>query len=212
MLDKRKHDHSRCEIILNVKNSIPKRHFVFGIKSIVVIFFTAMLFSCENRMETIRELTSTDTIPAEIAKDVKIIFSDSARIQMVLTSPLLYKVSGDDPYVEFPEGLYVETYNDNNEVVTELSAEYGKRFERKKLMEIEKNVVVINHNSGKKLLTEHLFWDERTRKIYNSVFVTIVEADKTINGDSLRADQNFEQVQIFKVRGTINVKDDKEIK
>jgi len=195
-----------------VKNGIPKRHFVFGLKSIVVIFFTAMLFACENRMETIRELTSTDTIPAEIAKDVRIIFSDSSRIQMVLTSPKLFKVGGDDPYIEFPEGLFVETYNDDNDVVSELSAEYGKRFEKTKLMEIEKNVVVINHNSGKRLLTEHLFWDERTKKIYNSVFVTIIEEDKTIHGDSLRADQNFEHVQIFNVTGTINVKDEGEVK
>lgn len=191
-----------------MKNIIPKRPVIFGLKSIVVIFFTAMLFACENQMATIRELTTMDTIPAEIAKDIRIIFSDSANIQMVLTSPLMYKIEGKEPYVEFPYGLHIETFDAENILVSELSAEYGKRFEQKKLMEVEKNVVVINHKSGKKLLTEHLFWDERTRKIYNSVFVTIIEENKTIHGDSLRANQNFEHVQIFNVSGTIKVKDE----
>lgn len=167
-----------------------------------------MLFACENQMETIRDLTTTDTIPAEVAKDVRIIFSDSARIQMVLTAPIIYKIGGDKPYIEFPEGLHIKTYDENNKEISELQAEYGKRFEKTKLMEVEKNVIVINHNSGKKLLTEHLFWNERTRKIYNSVFVTILEEDKTIHGDSLRADQSFEYYEIFNVRGTINVKDE----
>lgn len=168
-----------------------------------------MLFACENQMETIRDLTTTDTIPAEIAKDVRIIFSDSGRIQMVLTAPIVYKIGGDEPYIEFPKGLHIKTYDKNNKEISELKAEYGKRFEKTKLMEVEKNVIVINHNSGKKLLTEHLFWNERTRKIYNSVFVTILEEGKTIHGDSLRADQGFEYYEIFNVRGTINVKDEK---
>ncbi|MDA3907137.1 MAG: LPS export ABC transporter periplasmic protein LptC [Bacteroidales bacterium] len=191
-----------------MKNKISKKLVIFGLKSIVVIFFTAMLFACENPMETIRELTLADTIPAEIAKEVRIIFSDSARIEMVLTSPLMYQIGGDDPYIEFPKGMMVETYDEDKSIVSELSAEYGKRWERTKLMEIEKNVVVINHNSGKKLLTEHLFWNERTKKIYNSVFVTIIEKDKTIHGDSLRADQAFEHVEIFNIRGTIKIKDE----
>lgn len=149
-----------------------------------------------------------DTIPAEIAKNVRIIFSDSARLKMVLTSPLLYQIGGTDPYIEFPEGLNVKTYNADNVLVSDLTAEYGKRFEETRLMEVDKNVVVINHESGKKLLTEHLTWNERTNQIYNKVFVTIIEEGKTIHGDSLRANQNFEHVQIFNVRGTIDVKDE----
>ncbi|RLD37152.1 MAG: LPS export ABC transporter periplasmic protein LptC [Bacteroidetes bacterium] len=193
---------------IKLKNIIPKRTIIFGLKSIVVIFFTAMLFACENQMETIRELTMADTIPSEIAKDVHIIYSDSAKIQMILTAPLLYQIGGEDPYIEFPNGLKIKTYDKNNKEISELQAEYGKRFQKSKLMEVERNVIVTNYNSGKKLLTEHLFWDEKKKKIYNNVFVTIIEKDKTIHGDSLKANQSFEYIKIFNVRGTINVKDD----
>jgi len=158
-------------------------------------------------METIRELTMADTIPSEIAKDVRIIYSDSAKIQMILTAPLLYQIGGEDPYIEFPNGLKIKTYDKNNKKISELQAEYGKRFQKSKLMEVEKNVIVTNYNSGKKLLTEHLFWDEKKKKIYNNVFVTLIEKDKTIHGDSIRADQSFKYIEIFNVRGTINVKD-----
>ena len=167
-----------------------------------------MLFACENPMETIRELTTLDTIPAEIAKDVRIIFSDSAKIQMVLTSPLIYQIGGDKPYIEFPEGLHIKTYDQNNNLVSELTADYGKRYEMEKRMEVERNVIVINYNTNKKLLTERLIWDEYTRKIYNNVFVTIIEEDKTFHGDSIRADQNFDMIELFNFRGTINVKDE----
>ncbi len=208
MLDKRNNDCSRCEIKPRVENENPKKILIFGLKSIVVIFFTAMLFACENKMKTIRELTALDTIPAEIAKGVRIIFSDSGRIQLILTSPILYQIGGAYPYTEFPQGLHIETYNNQNVLVSELDAEYGKRYVNEKRMEVEKNVVVVNHESGKTLYTESLFWNEFTRKIHNNVFVTIVEKGKTIHGDSIRADQNFGHVEIFNVRGTIEVKDE----
>ncbi len=160
-------------------------------------------------METIRELTMMDTIPAEIAKEVRIIYSDSAKVRMILTSPLLYQIGGEEPYIEFPKGLHINTYNKNNVLVSELQADYGKRFDRSKLMEVENNVIIINHQSGKKLLTEHLFWDERTKKIYNKDFVTIIEKDKTIHGDSIRADEGFDHIEIFNVNGTIDIKDEK---
>lgn len=195
-----------------MKNKLPKRPVVFGLKSIVVIFFTAMLFACENQMETIRELTSNDTIPSEVAMGVRIIYSDSGMTQMILTSPILYQKGGDDPYVEFPEGLNVKTYDQTNALVTELQADYGKRFQKDKRMEVENNVIVTNYQNNKKLFTERLFWNEKTKKIYNNTFVTIVEEDKTIHGDSIRADQNFEVVEIFNMRGTIQIKDEEQTK
>jgi LPS export ABC transporter protein LptC len=159
-------------------------------------------------METIRELTMMDTIPAQIAKEVRIIYSDSAQVQMILSSPLLYQIGGDEPYIEFPKGLHINTYNKNNVLVSELQADYGKRYEKRKLMEVENNVIIINHQSGKKLLTEHLFWNERTKKIYNKDFVTIIEKDKTIHGDSLRANESFDHIEIFNVNGTVDIKDE----
>lgn len=191
-----------------MRNILPKKTIVFGLKSIVVIFFTAMLFACENRMETIRELTSTDTIPSEMAFDIRIIYSDSARVQMILTSPILYQIGGQEPYVEFPEGLHVKTFDEANNLVTELEAEYGKRYTRQKLIEVEKNVIVTNHQSDKQLLTEHLFWNEISKKIYNSEFVTIIEKGRTVHGDSMRADQNFDKLELFSFRATIEVKDE----
>lgn len=191
-----------------MKKYYPIRLLVFGLKSIVVFFFTTMLFSCENQMETIRELTMMDTIPAQIAKEVRIIYSDSAQVQMILSSPLLYQIGGDEPYIEFPKGLHINTYNKNNVLVSELQADYGKRYEKRKLMEVENNVIIINHQSGKKLLTEHLFWNERTKKIYNKDFVTIIEKDKTIHGDSLRANESFDHIEIFNVNGTVDIKDE----
>jgi len=65
--------------------------------------------------------------------------------------------------------------------------------------------VVVNEKN-EKLNTEKLEWDEQTGKLYSDQFVKITTPEEIIMGTGFEADQNFNSYRIFKVTGTITVK------
>jgi len=171
----------------------------------VVIFMATMLFSCENEMKTIQNLTVQDTLPSEMVENIVVHYTDSGLLKAILKSPELNKYSGDKPYMEFPKGIHVFFYDSVNALVSEIKSDYAIDYEKKKLMEVRKNVVIFDHKNKKELETEVLFWDQAKHKIYNNAFVTIIEDGQIMHGDSMRADENLEHFELFQIRATIDI-------
>lgn len=171
-----------------------------------------VLFSCENKMSTIKSLTQSDTLPSESAKDIEVRYSDSGKLKAVLKSPELLKYGGDEPYMLFPKGIHVFFYDSLENMVSEIKSDYAINREKQKVMEVRKNVVIFDHENNKELNTEVLFWDQTTKKIYNNAFVTIKEDGRIMHGDSMRADENLDQFELFQVRATIDIVEEDSLK
>lgn len=167
----------------------------------ISLAFTA----CENDIEQVNLITSKKKIPSESGKNVLIVYSDSARIKMKLNAAQLDHYDGENAYVEFPKGVNVFFYNDQNKLESNLKANYAIRYEKSNMMEAKNNVIVIN-NKGEKLNTEHLFWDEKKEQIYSDVFVKITTKTEIIMGEGLESNQDFSKYKFKKIKGTINVK------
>ncbi|NOR86610.1 MAG: LPS export ABC transporter periplasmic protein LptC [Bacteroidales bacterium] len=185
-----------------------KQAYSSFIQSIAFILMMAMLFSCENEMSTIQSLTVQDTLPSESAYNIVVHYTDSGRLKAVLESPELAKYDGNDPYMLFPQGIHVYFYDSVDALVSEIEADYAINYEKKKLMEVRKNVIIFDHRNQKELLTEVLYWDQKNHSIYNSDFVTIKEDGQIMHGDSMRANENLEHFELFQIRATIDIKDE----
>ena len=165
-----------------------------------------MLSSCENDVETVNLVSAPDTLPVEIIRDMEVIQSEYGKIQFVLSSPLLERYDGDDPYIEFPEGVKIVFYDSLQIIKSELTANWGISWEKRKVMEAKNNVVVINHETQEQLNTEHLIWNKNDKLIHSDVFVKITTPDKTIYGENgMEADEKFNSWKLKKVRGDIMV-------
>jgi len=60
-----------------------------------------MLFSCENSISRIVEITQEDTLAAVTTYDIVYERSDSGYVRVKLVSPLMKRFGGDDPLTEF---------------------------------------------------------------------------------------------------------------
>ncbi len=175
------------------------------LKSVAVVLAMGALFSCENNIKVVQQISAADTLAELTATDIKYIRTDSGRRQLVLTSPLLLKYGGNKPFTEFPKGFHVDFYDTTGKVVSTISAGYGIRWERKGLLVSRNHVVVKNLKTGEQLNTEKLIWDEKKHRIYSPVFVKITSPDRIIFGDSMTASENFSQRTIYGIRGTLDV-------
>ena len=93
---------------------------------------------------------------------------------------------------------------------SQITANYGISFEKKKIMEAKNNVVVKNIEKGEQLDTEHLVWDRNKKTIYSEVFVKITRDEEVIYGDGLISDQNFEYYKIKNASGEFSINTDEE--
>lgn len=188
---------------MNTLSVLLKNLLVFSLA--LLLIFT----SCKNNIEDINALTLADTFPMETGKNIEIIYSDSAQIQTIIKSPFYKKYGGKDPYIEMPLGIDAVFYDSVMRVKTHLTAKYAIKYDKKNVMEVKNNVVIINEK-GERLNTEHLIWDEKLRRIYTDVFVKITTPEKVFYGDGLDADDSFMKWVIKKPRGTFYVNTDED--
>jgi len=181
--------------------------------SLVSIFFILpfiFLSSCKNKMDDVIRLNNQDSVPVMYAKNVSIAESERGNLKYNLTAPVLYRYeSKKGATIKFPEGFKVVFFDSLNPSVirTEITARYGINKEAEKIMEAKDSVVVINHLKGEQLNTEHLVWNQVSKKVFSNVFVKITTPDRILYGDGMQSDEAFNHWRIKKPRGEMYVND-----
>lgn len=179
--------------------------------SVAALFSGAafLLLACENNIEKIKAFSSPENLPVVEASNFETMFTDSGEVRFSLKAPKLLRFEGEGkPYVEFPEGIELVKYDEHQNIISSITADYAKQFEKEEKWEAKNNVVATNAQ-GDTLKTEHLIWEEKEEKIYTEEFVRIIREDQIITGIGFQSDQSLQNWRIKNPKGTIyiNVKD-----
>ena len=181
--------------------------FIFT-SGIAAIFITALLPSCKNDVQTVLSLDVVDTLPELTARDIEILYSEKAKVQIRLISPYLINKTEEEPILLFPEGFTVFFYDSAMNLQSTITADYGISYEKKKIMEARHNVVVENMEKGEKLNTEELFWDRGKQIIYSNKFVKLTSGEQVFTGDGLTSAEPFDELFISNPKGLIEIKEE----
>ncbi|HET9429812.1 MAG TPA: LPS export ABC transporter periplasmic protein LptC [Chitinophagaceae bacterium] len=150
------------------------------------IFFTAaftgcfFLFACENDPKEI-EVWTKEMVMVEEAKDIESYLSQDGKLKAKLTAPLMLRVMADTQYVEFPQSLHCDFYDDSTRRETWLDSKYGKYFENQNKVYLRDSVVVINIK-GDTLKAPDLWWDQNAKLFYTDKFATYHGINRNIYG------------------------------
>ncbi len=148
-----------------------KRNLLFPI-----VLIWLFLHSCSNDLDQIKALENKEEIPDATVKDLVTEYSISARIQVELRTPLVYRFITKKQYSLFPEGISIKFFDKTGMLHSSLVADYAVYLEDKGFGKATGNVVLTNIN-GSVLQTEELFIDEPNEKIYSVVAVNIKDKD-----------------------------------
>ena len=143
------------------------------------------------------------TGPLSETTNVRILYSDSAKLKMQLTGPLeQFYENGDRLY---PKGMVVTFYSADGKktVVNTLTARYGKFDKAKNLYLMRGAVRVVNVPQEQRMNTEELFFDSSKQLIYtdSAMFVKVTTPTEYLTGYGLTANQNFSRYRIRKPEG-----------
>ncbi|MBE0663380.1 MAG: LPS export ABC transporter periplasmic protein LptC [Bacteroidales bacterium] len=176
----------------------------------IIILWMIMLFSCENDMALVNEMTKRDTLPVVSSYNIAVHYSENGIPQFIMEAPVANFYAGEDPRQEFPEGFYVTFFDSLMNKKSELLADYGVSYEKRKLMEARRKVIVINHEKNEKLNTEHMIWDQAEKKIFSDVFVKITTQSDVLYGENgFEAHESFNDWVIRKTSGEFEIEDEK---
>lgn len=171
-----------------------------------------LLFSCENDIQKIHSLTESVNLPTVSGEGIEIVYTDSSRLEMILQAKKIKQFTkGERPYIEFPEGIYVEFFDDSLNIQATIKADYALYYNDEGLWEARGNVQAFNMAKNEKLNTEELFWDENKKLIYSNSFSRIETSDGIFYGeDGFDANQKFTKWKLKGSKGTVNIKEEED--
>jgi len=166
------------------------------------------LLSCSKAPQPNDALQVRKNDPVMSARNIEVLFSDSGKIQAKLTSTLMNRFGGENPYTEFPRGFRVWLYDSAQQVTTTITGNRGIRNDLSHLMEAWGNVVVRNEMKNEQLNTEHLVWDNSRHTIWSDVKVRITRPDQVLYGTKMESNEAFTRYSLEGVTGEMEVKND----
>ena len=181
------------------------------IRSIALLLCMAMLFSCNNDMRNLQQLSIQKKFPQGEAFDFKLVYTDSTKVVAVVTSKLNKDFTNQRmPYSEFPEGVKVEFY-DQARHKNIVEANYGIIYPSSDMVEVRDNVVLTTYD-GKKLKTSQLFWDQKEDWIFTDREFSFTDETKgtVTNGIGMDFDKKFSTVKAHKTTGILAIEDNEE--
>jgi lipopolysaccharide export system protein LptC len=146
--------------------------------------------------------------PVSIIENLALTYSDSARILIRMNAPVQREFLNYDR--EFPEGVELVFFNHEGIPESTLNANYAKVDGNTGIYLVRGNVVIVNLIEKRKLNTEELYWNPKTKKIYTEKNVIIDQYGKRLMGKGLEAEQDFSSYEIKDLKGIIPLKESDE--
>jgi len=173
---------------------------------VMLLFFSACSGSGKQMGGAV---TNRDSLPALETHDVTTLISDSGVIRYRITTPLWLVYDKLNPSRwSFEEGVYVENFDENNDVMAEIKADTAYYYDKQKLWELRGHVDIRNQQ-GERFNTELLFWNQDTQKVYSDKFIRIEQIDRIITGHGFDSNQQFTVYTIHQPEGIFYVDEEK---
>ncbi len=158
-----------------------------------LLMFLCALYSCTNDIREVNALLSEDNLLVEESKDVRMIYSDSAKVSVIISGPrMLGYLDKKNPKQVLTDGVKAEFLDGYGRVTSYLEAKYAVRDERNKLIHCKDSVVIYNANN-EKLETSEIFWQESDGIMRTDKFIRITQPTRgdTTYGVGFESNEDF---------------------
>ena len=188
----------------SAKNSSRQRKY----SGIPILLAVLLLASCQTKVSTDipPELLNTTKMADMVAINFETFISDSGVVKYHLVTPkMLIYDDPTQPYKDFPNGFLMQRYDHNKKIVSQISGNRGKYFDREKKWEANGNVVLVN-SEGDTLRSEELKYHEAEDLIFSDQFVSIKKGDQYITGTGgFKSDAQMSKWSFLKTKGHMYV-------
>ena len=162
------------------------------------MFSFCAFLSCFNSVKTTQK-SNNYILSNDTAEDISISYFNEDKLEFIIFASELSQSSSENI---FQSGIEVCVFNAELDTVLTIKSDYAFQNKADDVFEAKKNVILIN-NKNEQLMTEHLIWNTKSKKIYTEELVTIRTDKQIIMGYGFETDQNFESYTLSNLTGKI---------
>lgn len=155
------------------------------------------LTACSDNDNGGRNIGDPRYYPTMATTDVSTLISDSGFMRYHITASqwLMYE-EADTPYWNFPEGVYMEQFDDSMIVAATFQADSAVYYSTRKIWRFDGRVNMLN-NEGDRFATTQLFWDQNKKQVYSDSFMHIERDNRIIEGYGFESDEQITQYTVL---------------
>lgn len=175
---------------------------------IFMVVLTCFLSCGKSSSKAITDaVTDRAAIAVLTADTVTSLISDSGIVRYRIKTPRWEVYDKATPaYWEFPQGVYLEKFNEELEVQASLTADYAHYNEDEQLWELDGNVDVLNLE-GEHFETQQLFWSQKEERVFSDSLIKITRATSIITGIGFESNQTMSKYVIRNPQGIFPLND-----
>jgi len=176
------------------------------IKSLVTVITVTLFFSCKNNFDEVLKIGISENQPIGIAERIDAKYTDSGRVTANLLSPkMLNYTNREFPFYEFPEGVTLYVFDEDNNKSTVVS-DYAIVYDKTKLIDLQGNVILTTHTKDT-LFAEQLYYDQNKEWLFTNKPVTFRKGRDVINGNGFDSDTKFSDGEVLEIDGFITLEE-----
>lgn len=139
--------------------------------------------------------------PTSETNDVVMLYSDSARLAVRMTTPKRLEQANGDHI--FPQEVKLFFYDRNGQQTSTLRSDSGRFYPSRNLFIVKGHVVVTRKKEKDTLLTDELTWSKESKKFYTDKAVIWRTALNELHGVGFTAQQDMSGYVLRKPTGTL---------
>ena len=180
------------------------------LKTILIPAVLGMVFSCQNSIEEIDALTDPYNLPVQTTEKAEYVYSENGKIKNKLIATKLDRFDAvGEERIEVSGGFTFLIYDSLEHPGSKLTALNGVYYEKLNKF-VATDSVELSNDNGEKLNTDRLVWLQDKDLVYSNSLVKITTQDGVLWGDSMSSNSTFDNYQLYRPRGELDVKENQE--
>ncbi len=180
-----------------------KIKYKIGIPASVLL--AGFLFSCVNDLDHIHRVTYDPKAPDEVVKDMQVFYTDSGYAKVRIFANLAETYTVPEAVTKFKDGLKVDFYDSEGEIISTLTSLYGEIRTAEGKMIVRDSVRLFNYEKNQRLETEELIWSQKDSVIFTEKTVVVKTPESVLYGQGIRTKQDFETYTFLRPTGKIKM-------
>ena len=170
------------------------------------ILLLILILGCDDNFQEIKNINSKVSFPVGETENLKLIYTDSAKVKAILYSSLNLDFTNQVfPYSEFPNGVEITFFDkENNQTI--VKSDYAITYNKTNIVNLVGNVIINNYD-GSELKTNQLYWDPEQEWLFSEEKFTFKNTDYDITAKRLDANRSFSIFNTGKLDGKVLVED-----
>lgn len=178
----------------------------FILKPCILLCLSLLFFSCVNDLDSIRKVTFKTSDPNERTSDLQVLYTDSGYARVQIFAKLAETYAKPVPVIKLKDGVKVNFFSEDGEIVSVLTALYGEIHQNEGTMFVRDSVELYNYKKKQRLETEELHWNQKDSTIYTNRAVVIKTPESILFGQGVKTKQDFSSYEFLQPKGIINLK------